>query len=114
MRCLNALRFTFYVSPILVFAHTAAAQVGGGPVHQGSGPLSELSTNVGAGSGPVSGAGGSIRAGSPGRLSGNSVRESVTGDVLSGPVSDVTVGAVTADQPVTGGAAVSESSAGAV
>lgn len=92
----------------------AIAQVGGGPVRQDSRPVSEGSTNVGAGSGPVHDSGGSVREGNAGRLSGNSVRGSVTGDLVSGPVSDISAGPVTSRQPVSGGGTVTDSSAGAV
>jgi hypothetical protein len=92
----------------------AMAQVGGGPVRQDSRPVSEGSSNVGAGSGPVHDSGGSVREGNAGRLSGNSVRGSVTADVLSGPVSDISAGPVTSRQPVSGGGTVTDSSAGAV
>jgi hypothetical protein len=70
-------------------ASAALAQVGGEPVKHGSGPLSDVSTNVGQESGPVHDYDMSLRSGSSGRLSGNSVRESVTFDVRSGPVRDV-------------------------
>ena len=92
----------------------AVAQVGGGPVRQDSRPVSEGSTNVGTGSGPVHDSGGSVHEGNAGRLSGNSVRGSVTADVLSGPVSDISAGPVTSRQPVSGGGTVTDSSAGAV
>jgi hypothetical protein len=92
----------------------ARAEVGGEPVRQGSGPLSDLSTNGGAGSGPVHQRGRSVRDGSMGNLGGNPVRGSVTGDVRSGPVSELSVGPATESRPVTGGGTVTDSSAGAV
>ena len=78
-----------------------------------SGPVSGLSTNVGDGSGPVRG---SVGAGSlnGGRFSGKPVRGSVTGDVVSGPFSDISAGSVTADNPMAGGGSVGQASAGAV
>jgi len=79
----------------------------------GSGPVRALSTNVGDGSGPVRG---SVGAGSltAGPLGGKSVRGSVTGNVASGPFSDISAGAVTADNPMVGGGTVGQASAGAV
>ncbi len=98
----------------LLLMAPAVAQLPGGPVRRDSGPLAELSTNVGAGSGPVRDTGGSLRQGTARRLGGSSVRASATGDVLSGPVSDLSAGPVTAGQPVTGGGTVGQSSVGAV
>lgn len=100
--------------PLLLIAAATQAQLPGEPVHQGTGPVSELSTHVGAGSGPVRGAGGSLRQGAPGQLSGRSVRGSVTGDVTSGPLSDISADAVTSSVPVTGGGSVGDASVGAV
>jgi hypothetical protein len=42
------------------------------------------------------------------------VRGSVTGNVVSGPVSDISVGSVTASRPVAGGGSVAGASVGAV
>lgn len=99
----------------LLWAGAAAnAQVTGGPIRRDSGPLRERSTNVGAGSGPVRDSGGSVYEGSGGTIGGNSVRGSVSGDLHSGPVSDISRGPVTSDNPVFGGGSVSEGSAGAV
>ena len=115
-----AIHFARRVSQISIVAVLALlqiaahAQVRGGDVRRDSGPISELSTNVGAGSGPVHERGRSVHDAVGGRLGGTSVRDSVTRDVSSGPVSDVSVGAVTAGQPVTGGETVSDASAGAV
>jgi hypothetical protein len=92
----------------------ASAQVRSNPVHQGTGPVSETSTNVGAGSGPVHESGRSVHEGSAGPLSGNAVRDAVTGDVQSGPVSDVSAGPVTTGRSVSGAGAVTDASAGAV
>jgi hypothetical protein len=115
-----ASRFTPHASrllaaaALLVFHAVALAEVGGGSVRQDSRPVSEGSINIGAGSGPVRGEGGSLRAASPGRLGGNSVRGSVGSDVSSGSVSDVSAGPVTAAQPVSGDGTVTDASAGAV
>ena len=51
---------------------------------------------------------------SAGRLGGNSVRGSVTGDVVSGPVSEISVRGAMAGPPVTGGGSVGQASVGAV
>jgi len=99
---------------ILLPLNALHAQMRSNPVHQGSGPLSDLSTNVGAGSGPVHERGRSVSEGSLGTIGGNSVRESVTGDVGSGPVSAISVGPVTSGQPVSGSGTMSDASAGAV
>lgn len=110
----SRLRFTLILSCSLATSHSPAlAQTAGQPVGQGSGPLSELSTNVGAGSGSVRDSNG--RPGiNPGRLGGNSVRGSVAGDIVSGPVSDISVGSVGAGRTVTGGGSVGQASVGAV
>lgn len=88
------------------------AQTAGQPVGQGSGPVRGLSTNAGNGSGPVRGSVGSSWNAGP--LSGSPVRGSVTGDVLSGTPSDISVGPATADNPMAGGGSVGQASAGAV
>jgi hypothetical protein len=95
-------------------ASPAFPQVSGHTVREDSGPLRELSRNVEAGSGPVYDPGRSISAGNAGPLSGNVVADSTTGDVTSGPWSDVSRGAVTAHQPVSGGGTPTDASVGAV
>jgi hypothetical protein len=103
------------VLPFLVTALAAAAaraQSAGQPAGQGSGPVRELSTNVGTGSGPVRGSVGAAMNDTPVRS--GPVRGSVTGDVTSGPVSDISVGPVTADNPMAGGGTIGQASAGAV
>jgi hypothetical protein len=102
------------LATVLALSSTTMAQLSGGPVGQDSGPVRERSTNVGTGSGPVRESGGSVHDGNAGRLSGNSVRGSVTGDLRSGPVSDVSAGPVTSRNPVFGGGSVTEGSTGAV
>ena len=97
------------LSPTLI-----AAQLSEGTVRDVGGPLSDLSTNVGDNSGPVYQPGSSITEGNASRLSGNPVRGSVSADLVSGPVSDISVGPVTANLPVTGGGPVEASSAGSV
>jgi hypothetical protein len=98
---------------IALLSGRVQAQLPGQPVGQGSGPVSELSTNIGAASRPVHQPGRSVRDAGTGRLSGNSVRGSVSGDLVSGPVSEISVGPVTANVPVTS-SSVGESSSGAV
>lgn len=111
---MNRLRCTLALSFLVAALHSlAAAETAAQPVGQGSGPVTDLSTNVGAGSGSVHDSVGR-GAFNAGRLGGNSVRGSATGDVVSGPVSDLSVGAVTADNPVSGGGTVGQSSVGAV
>jgi hypothetical protein len=85
-------------------------------VHEGnatSAPLSDVSTNVRAGSRSVYGSR-SVRGGSSGPVGGSPVRYSSTGSVRSGPVSEVSVGPVTSDRPVSGGGTVTDASEGAV
>jgi hypothetical protein len=114
----DASRLTLHASHVLLIlafvVRIAHAQVRGKPVHQDTGPLSEMSTNVGAGSGPVHQWGRSVSDGSLGTLGGNAVRDSASGDVRSGPVSDISVGAVTSGRPVSGSGTVTDASAGAV
>lgn len=95
----------------------AYAQVHSDPVHTDSRPLADVSANVGAGSQPVHESGRSVRDGSLGGLGGlggNSVRDSVSGDVRSGPVSDVSAGPVTSWRPVSGGGTMTDASVGSV
>jgi hypothetical protein len=99
---------------VLVCARIAAGQLPGGPVRQDSGPIRELSTNAGDGSGSVRGSGRGLRDDYAGPLSGNSVRGSVSRNVLSGPIGDISAGPVTAGLPVSGRGTVTDSSAGAV
>ena len=99
---------------VLVGSSGAHAEMPGGPVRRDSGPLRELSTNVGDGSGPVRESGGTLREASAGRLSGNSVRGSVSGDLVSGPVSDISAGPVTSGRSMSGHGTVTDVSAGAV
>lgn len=96
------------LATVLVLSSPAIAQVPGGPVRQGSGPIRELSTNVGTGSGPVRESGGSVHEGTAGRLSGNPVRGSVTGNLLSGTVSDISAGPVTSGRAISGGSPLRE------
>jgi hypothetical protein len=116
----DASRFTFHASRLVLLAvllsrlSAAHGQVRSNPVHQGTGPLSDLSTNVGAGSGPVHERGRSVRDGSLGTLSGNAVRDGGRGGMLSGPVSDISAGPVTSGQPVSGGGTMTDAGAGAV
>lgn len=112
---IRALMLAVLVTTVFIGSQSSArAQLTGDPVHDRSGSLSNLSTNVGAGSAPVHERGRSVRESSRLRLGGNPVRGSVTGDLRSGPVSELSVGPVTASHPVTGGGSVTESSAGAV
>lgn len=92
----------------------ARGQMHSDPVHTDGRPLADVSANVGAGSRPVYENGRSVSESSLGRLSGNSVRGSVSGDVHSGPVSDVSAGPVTSWQPVSGGGTMTDASAGSV
>ena len=111
---MNHLRLALVVSCLGAALHfPALGQVGANPVGQGSGPLRDLSTNVRAGSGTVRGSvsDAPINAGA---LSDRSVRGSVTGNVVSGPVSEISAGAVTASRPVAGGGSVAGASVGAV
>jgi len=99
---------------LLALAHTPSlAQVKGRPVGEGSGPLSEVSTNLRAGGAPVSAARRSLSEDTAGRLGGNPVRGSLQYDVRSGPVSEVSVGPVTSGRAVTA-APVAAASVGAV
>jgi len=99
---------------LLVLAHTPSlAQVKGRPVGEGSGPLSEMSTNLRAGSAPVSAPRRSLSEDTAGRLGGNPVRGSLQYDVRSGPVSEVSVGPVTSGRAMTA-APVAAASVGAV
>ncbi len=84
------------------------------PVSVEGGPLSERSTNVGAGSGPIYEPGRSVSESSAGPLSGDSVRGSATGTVISGPVSEFSSGAVTEHVPVSGGGSVETATVGSV
>jgi len=68
------------------------------PVAAGSGPVSEMSTNVRTGSRPMTGDG-SIYRGTRGRLSGNPVRGSSVGGLNTGSVSDASVGSVATKLP---------------
>ena len=98
---------------LLLFLAVAQARVLAQTAGLSSGPVSGLSTNVEDGSGPVHGSvgSGSLNAGP---LSGNPVRGSVTGDVVSGPFSEISVGPATANYPMAGGGTVGQASAGAV
>jgi hypothetical protein len=98
---------------VLPFQATRA-QVKGKPVREGSGPVSEISTNVGAGSAPVHVRGASPRDRDPARLSGNSVRASAARDLRSGPVSEISSGPVSARRDLGRTVTVTESSTGAV
>jgi hypothetical protein len=111
---IHTTRYSVSLLVASLLAAPAGAELPGGPVRRDSGPISELSANVGADSGPVRGSGGSLQGRTAGALGGNSVRESVTGDVRSGPVSELSVGPVTAGEPVSGGGTVGDASAGAV
>ena len=92
----------------------ALAQTVGGPVRSDSGPLSEHSTSVEAGSRPVHDYGRGVRDGNPNQLSGNPVRESVAGDVVSGPVSEASVGSVTSDRTLIDDPSIGTVAVGAV
>ncbi|HVO25210.1 MAG TPA: hypothetical protein VMW56_16440 [Candidatus Margulisiibacteriota bacterium] len=91
----------------------ALAQTRANPVAEDSGPLRDLSTNVGAGSGPVRGSISKLPS-TAGTLNDRSVRGSVSGDLVSGPVSDLSRGAVTSGRAVAGGGSVVAASVGAV
>jgi hypothetical protein len=99
---------------LAILAGPALPDVKGRPVRDGSGPLRELSTNVRDGSGPVYEPRRSIREGNAGSLGGNPVRYSTSGTLRSGPVSEISVGPVTAGRPVAGGGTPRDASAGAV
>ena len=90
------------------------AQLSDGPVSGTGGPLSERSTNVGVDSAPVYEPRRSLSDAGDGTLSGDPVRGSITGDLVSGPVSDVSSGPVTEHQPVSGGGSVGAASIGSV
>jgi hypothetical protein len=93
---------------------SSQAQVKSRPVSEGSGPVSEISTNVGTGSAPVHVRGQTVRTGNPARLSGNSVRASAARDVRSGPVSEISAGPVSAQRQSRKTVMMTDSSAGAV
>lgn len=99
---------------ILVCRGLVSAETVGGPVRQDSGPLRELSTHAGSGSRPVRAGAIGLRDGNAGSLSGHSVRGSVTGDVVSGPVREISGGPVTSGLRSSGRRTVTDVSAGAV
>ncbi|MFQ5667045.1 MAG: hypothetical protein ACE5I7_11510 [Candidatus Binatia bacterium] len=113
-RALTALAFLVTAAVVCSAHPPAVAQVRGRPVGEGSGPVSELSTNTGAGSKSVHRRGGNVREGNAGRLGGQPVRGSVTRDVSSGPVSAISVGPVTARHAVGTSATVTGAPAAAV
>jgi hypothetical protein len=92
----------------------AFAQVTGKAVGDGSGPVSELSTNVGAGSRPVHESGRSVGPADAGPISGHSVRGSARLDVRSGPVSEISAGPVGTQRSDHSTAVVGDASRGAV
>jgi len=108
------LRVLISAAGVLLYGSVAVAQGVGGPVRQDSGPLRELSTNAGDGGRSVREGSGGLRDSNAGRLSGNSVRGSVTGDVVSGPVGEVSGGPVTSGFRSAGRRTVTDISAGAV
>jgi hypothetical protein len=91
----NSSLSAFAAALVLVAVPVARAQVSGVPVHAGSGPLSDLSDSVSAGSRPVRDPGSSsLREMSRHSLSDGPVSDTRTGSVHSGSVSDATVGSV--------------------
>ncbi len=76
----------------------ALAEPGGHPVSEDGGPISELSRSIGTGSQPVHERGRTLHETSAGPLSGNAVADSTTGNVTSGPVSDLSAGSVRSDR----------------
>jgi len=101
------------MGPLLWVPLTSAAhaQLSGRSVGQDSSVLSDVSTNVGAVSGPVQEPNGSVRELNAGRLGSATVRESATGTMLSGPVSEISAGALT-DREAAAAIAMMGSSAG--
>jgi hypothetical protein len=74
------------------------AQLGGQPVSEGSGPVSDLSTNVRTGSRPVHERGRSVRESSVTTWPSGSVRESSVAPMKSGTFSELSAGTVTSDR----------------
>lgn len=87
---------------------------GGRSVGAGSGPVSELSTNVTTGSRSVGEGSLTVREGSVGSMKSGPVRDSTTPSMISGPVTEVSRGPVTSGVPVGSGVSVREASMGAV
>jgi hypothetical protein len=81
---------------------------------EGSGPLSELSTNVGHDSRPVSEGSTTIGEGSVGSMISGPMRDPRPPSMITGPVSEISRGPVTSFVPVTSHVAVRDASAGAV
>lgn len=102
------------VSLCALFIVTAPAIGVAEPVGAGSGPLSEVSRSVKDGSRSVHEGRQSVRDGSAGSMKSGPVRGDRRLGMLSGSVSDASVGPVTAGRPMTGGGSMTASSAGAV
>jgi len=83
------------------------------PVGEDSGPVSELSRPIGEGR-PVSSGRGPTLGESSGIVNSPPVSGSSVGSMISGPVSEISSGAVTSYKPMTGGGSITENSAGAV
>ncbi len=98
----------------IVCAPQIRAQMTSGPVSEGSGPLSELSTNTRDGSRPVHERARTLSDDRDTRLSGAPVRGSIGGPLRSGAVSDVTVGSVRGAGGTLREQTVGEGSAGSV
>jgi hypothetical protein len=98
---------------LLIILSCASVSASAQPVGAGSGPLSEISRPLRDGSGSVHD-GRSVRDGSVGSMISGPVRGERRVGMLSGPVSDISVGPVTSGRPMTGGGSMSENSAGAV
>lgn len=89
-----------------------ASPTAGQPI--GSGPLSEISRGLSNDSRPVHERGRTVSEGSVGSMKSGPVRGGRRTSMISGPVSDVSVGPVTSGRPMTGGGSMTENSAGAV
>jgi hypothetical protein len=108
---------TLLLLAVLLPAFGAEAQVGGGggrSVGEGSGPLSELSTNVSRGSRPVGEGSRTVGEGSRGSVKSAPVHGSGMPSMISGPVSEVSRGSVKSGVPVASGVTVRDASVGAV
>lgn len=94
----------------LLVSGTAWAQ----SLSEDSGPLSEISRSLKEDSRPVHERGRTLSDHSVGSMRSGPVRGGRRASMLSGPVSDVSVGPVTAGRSMAGGGSVSENSQGAV
>jgi hypothetical protein len=87
-----------YAVVVMLLAVPVQAQLSGQPVSEGSGPVSDLSTNVRTGSRPVHERGRTVRESSVTTWSSGSVRESSVASVKSGTFSELSAGTVTSDR----------------